>query len=126
MFAASKNFVKMRAFEKCKIKRAEKMLKLLREGRDTELLFEFNRNKSLNRLQKLRLIEVVDGKFKITDKGRIADQMGVKNYLENIDLKKEITEFSLEKTAEKGIGILWSFIVILMILLVFLAFKWSF
>lgn len=115
----------MKAFEKYKIKQAEKMLKLLREGRDTELLFEFSRNKSLNQLQELRLIEVVDGKFKITEKGRLADQMGVKSYLENLNLKKEIAEFTLEKTAEKDTSILWSFFIILVILLVFLVYKWS-
>lgn len=116
----------MKPFEKYKIRRAEKILKLLKEGRETEVLFELNRNKSLNRLQKFQLIEVIDGKFKITEKGHLADQIGVKNYLETLNLKKEIAEFSLEKSAQKETAILWVFMILLVILVVFLGLNWSF
>lgn len=92
----------MQAFEKFRLKRAEKMLTLFEEGKEGEILLQRNRSKTLNRLQKHGLIEVDKGRFRITKQGKVALQLGISTYLETLKVKKEVIDFSLEQSTLKG------------------------
>lgn len=76
---------------------------------------------ALKRLEDYGFISKNDHAFVLTDKGRHARKLGIKNYLECERIEKEILRYSLQKSKKRG-RLLWaSFLLLILLFLLFAA-----
>lgn len=96
----------------------EKLLELIEKGEELQLKQD---SFDLKRLQENGFITRLDNQLTLTEKGRHARLMGIKNYLECERIEREILRHSFEKSKKRGL-ILWtSFLLFLFLFLIFAA-----
>ena len=61
----------------------------------------------------------------VTEKGRQARQLGIKNYLEAEKIEEEILRHSVQKSKKRGLLLWASFLVLLLLFLVFAAYNFD-
>ncbi len=106
---------------KKRVRREDRMLELIELRKDAEILDERKKTKTLNKLQRYGLIELSDRGCGLTDKGRVAREMGVEAYIQCELLEKQISGFTLERSKRKGNFILGAFFLLVITLFVTLA-----
>lgn len=94
------------------------MLELIELRKDAEILDERKKTKTLNKLQRFGLIELSDRGCGLTEKGRIAREMGVEAYMQCERLERQISGFTLERSKRKGNFVLGAFLLLVITLFI--------
>lgn len=102
---------------------ADKILKMLEEGRDLEVLSLENKTLTLNQLQHHRLVEVTDGRFHLTETGREALKIGAEKFVARKKAESDIMELSTEKKENRGSTLILSLLLLLLLTILFFLFN---
>ncbi len=76
------------------MKTLDKVLKLVEKGDATLILAEKNLTETFNELLKYELIDINDGKVKLTAKGEKAQTAGISAFVQKLQREAEMKEFS--------------------------------
>lgn len=102
---------------------ADKILKLLEDGKELELLSQENKTQILNELQQYDLVEVVEGRFRLTEKGKEATKVGACKFITQEKDEKKATEFIIKKQVKRGDNLVFGLLLLVLVIILFYLFN---